>query len=177
MLLFPGTNAAVQPWAPSLERRCQRRVAARCVRPASSLDDATAGSSQEPASSPVEPPQQTATSQPSPVRRRLAALRQSVFKAGGNARDSLLQRLPVVGTPSRLRALAKAADAAPDDAAKQDAYLEALAKHRCVCRRCVLAVTSTPLTLSCAALARRLHASSPTRGPVARPACRHIWPL
>lgn len=62
---------------------------------------------------------------------RSAPLVAAVLKAGGRAKDTLSKRLPVASARAKLRALAKAADAAPEDAAKQDAYLVALAKHRC----------------------------------------------
>jgi hypothetical protein len=68
------------------------------------------------------------------LRARLRAVRESPFGAavvgGSRAVGGWLKALPKRGRKARLRELALAADASSDNSAAEDAYLEALLKHR-----------------------------------------------
>ena len=115
--------------------RARRRQAARCSADGAADDATPLGSTQQPQQPPAENGP-AAGGVRKTLRVRLEALRNAplvaaVLRAGGRAKDTVSRRLPVASARAKLRALAKAADAAPEDAAKQDAYLVALAKHRC----------------------------------------------
>ena len=79
------------------------------------------------------------------LRARLRAVRESPVGAavagGGRAVGSWLKALPRRGRKARLRELARVADASSDNAAAEDAYLEALLLHRRV-RTCAASADS-----------------------------------
>jgi len=94
----------------------------------------TVGEGDDSAATP-QSPSSSGASAPGGWRAKLRALRSSppvsAVVAGGARSAALLSSLPAFSTRARLAKLAKAADAAPEDVAKQEAYLEALARHRC----------------------------------------------